>query len=420
MQGYDPNFLNNIVIPLPTFSAELEGFLLRQNGLRNEVILDYPHYSLVMNRDRTKRSLFFSAFNIDQNKFIPSERTNKWRLDSRINSSDQLGDIYYKNNPWDRGHSVRNATASFGDTPREAALNARETFYYTNATLQHENLNQDEWLALEDWVKELDLDLDGRLTEFSGPFYGDFSRSIQPGGVEIALTPAGYFKIICFVNKQFNLETRAFVLYQDEQSLKDKNGKKVYNNQNYQVTITEVEELTGLQFPSIIAESNPLIFHRSSAANRPDIITPERHEIGGAEDLVANELRTIELDDSIDIFIASALLKPHPGELPWVSIINFEAEPWDLNGWQIGAQQNNRFAINFSQGAPGLVYPGETVKVTFPADYPPLDLGPGAIYVWDAQGRRIDRVNYTQLMLNKNRTGTPVAFLSPRDVLLEV
>lgn len=134
MQGYNPKFLNGIDIELPEFSPALQGDILADAKLRSNIYLDYPNYTIVMNSDKNKKCLFYAAFNIDQNKIIPTKRSNSWRYDGRIPIDAQVGNEYYSDNPWDRGHSIRNATASQGDTKSEASYNARETFYFTNST----------------------------------------------------------------------------------------------------------------------------------------------------------------------------------------------------------------------------------------------------------------------------------------------
>lgn len=199
------------------------------------------------------------CLNIDQELLKSTKRSNRWRIDPRIGFENQLDNDYYVNNPWDRGHMARRASAGWGSTQRDAQYASDETFYYSNSTLQHENLNQDEWLRLEEWVYSLKLDKDGKITSFSGPIYADFDRTIRPNGRQTALIPAGFFKVVCFINKDTGkLDVRAFVMYQDAEALADKNGRKRYDNQHYQVTISEIEELTGLRFDEAIYHANPL------------------------------------------------------------------------------------------------------------------------------------------------------------------
>ncbi len=64
---YDLDFLgNNVSAPLPTFSASLDGHILRSDALREQIYADYPNFSVVMNHQR--RSAAFVALNIDQSR----------------------------------------------------------------------------------------------------------------------------------------------------------------------------------------------------------------------------------------------------------------------------------------------------------------------------------------------------------------
>lgn len=121
------------------------------------MIADCINYSVVMNAHPHRRSAAFTALNLEQNLLTSAKRRDNWRNDPRIGFENQLNNDYYRNNEWDRGHIVRRANAALGDSQQQAQRASNETFYYSNSCLQHANLNQDEWLALEDWVKALDL-----------------------------------------------------------------------------------------------------------------------------------------------------------------------------------------------------------------------------------------------------------------------
>lgn len=212
--------------------------------------------------------------------------------------------------------------------------------FYTNASLQHENFNQDEWLELEDWVKDLTRDRDDKITSFSGPVWFDHPRSITPPGRETALIPDAFFKIVCFVNKQDELEVRAFLMTQDAKALADKQGKQLFDFENYQVSMADIEVHTGLIFPDIVGARNPLYYTAGEEMRTRDRIshTPERIEVSGPEELIAEgQSRTRFKDDDIDVFIAAALVNPRTSERhnEWVSIINLENAVVDLSGWTL-------------------------------------------------------------------------------------
>ncbi len=409
MTGYKENFIDGILLPIPSFSTELSSEVHEQGK-----IYHYPTYSLVMNNNANKRSPVIVCLNADQNKFHKTKRSDRWRIDSRIGYDNQLDNEYYSNNPWDRGHMARRTTAAWGNSLRDSQYAADETFFYSNSCLQHANLNQDEWLALEDWVFHLDLAKDGKISSFSGPFYGDYDRSITPSGRRTALVPAGFFKVVCFKNMQTNeLDIRAFVIYQDIEALKDKGGSKKYSNQHYQVTITQIEELTGLRFDNQVYEANPLYYSEGNNRDGENVKNfPEAIEVAKAEDMICKgQLRQTINDDLVDIFIAAAMINPEGDDAgnEWISLINLGAEVVDINGWFLTDNSELKHKIGSIVLAPG--------QSTVIKGLKPLKLANSGdiIKLFDSSGARIDWVNYTDKMV---KTGKPVLFLNPRDTLM--
>ena len=154
MPEYDSNFLA-VPLPLPTFTPARVADILQSSNLAQGRLALYPNYAVVT--DKRYRAPAFTVLHIDQSKFQPTVRSDKWQIDSRIGAEWQLDDAYYYKNPWDKGHMADRESAAWGATPRDAQIAADETFYYANACLQHANLNEDEWLALEQWVMKLNL-----------------------------------------------------------------------------------------------------------------------------------------------------------------------------------------------------------------------------------------------------------------------
>ena len=404
MAGYNENFLQNIELPLPEFSPALVGDVLQREALTDGFRADYVNYTIVM--DAVRRAPILSALNIDQGKRKQTSRGN-WRIDTRIGAENQLDNDYYRHNPWDRGHMARRASAAWGDTRRDAQKASDATFYYSNCSLQHENFNQDEWLGLEDWVADLKLDIDGRITVFSGPIYGEFSRTIHPAGRAPADIPSGYFKIVCFVNKQTEqLDVRAFLMYQDREALKDKQGRKVYNYQNYQCTVREIEELSGLRFKDEIYENNPLLYYEDEASAEKLNIShfPERIEVNSSNEIVDAETpRPFVADDEVDVYITGAMVNPSGNERDneWVSILNLTSQPIDLSAWTLRDLKRAPKALS------GTLAPGEAKSI---GPLKPLMLSNkgGIIELWDGD-HRIDRVDYAEAEVKKK--DVPVIFI---------
>ncbi|MEM7717177.1 MAG: DNA/RNA non-specific endonuclease [Cyanobacteria bacterium P01_A01_bin.68] len=406
MAGYDPNFLGNgINLPVPSFAPSLAGDVFRSSLLEDDIFAGYINYSIITHRVR--RSPIIACVNIDQNLYKSVSRSRDWNIDTRIGADFQLDNDYYRSNPWDRGHLARRASVAWGETQRDAKRASDDTFYYSNATLQHENFNQDEWLALENWVFELNLDSNGKVTVFSGPVYGDFSRTITPPGREPALIPSAFFKVVCFMNKDSNqLDVRAFLMFQDEEALADKMGNKMFNFQNYQVTITEIERLTGLEFDDEIYEKNPLLFNENPEKQEELNIDrfPERIEVDEPSEMIApGESRDSTASTTTPVFITAAMVNPSGDEREseWVSVINLSSETVNLEGWTLSDAKHEPLQLNLILNEQErTLQPGEAVKIK-PLSPVMLSNSGGVISLYDkpqanqTKGRRVDRVRYS-------------------------
>ena len=405
MAGYDPNFLAEPV-PLPAFSPGLAEDVLHRDALRDGVYADYPNYTVAMHRPF--RTLLFAALNVDQDLYKKTDRSKRWRIDDRIGAENQLNNDYYYDNDWDRGHLARRSTAAWGETKEIAQHAADETFYYANAALQHENLNQDEWRALEDWVFDLKLDKGDRFSVFSGPVFGDYMRAIRPPGREPGFVPSAFFKVIFFMNKQDALEVRAFLMLQDEKALKDRKGRRVFDHQIYQVSVTEIETLTGLDFPEVLPSLNPMFFTPSASSSDRNVHElPERREVNGPGDIIRDNdnPRPIRFaDDDEDVFIAAALVNAAGNENAgeWVSIANLKNEPVSLDGWKLLDDERRTKTLS------GTIGPGESVRIQPLAPVRLANSRDAFIQLVDDRNRQIDRVPYTRQQAE--REGKPIVF----------
>jgi endonuclease G len=232
---YDPDFLGD-GFRVPLLTPVCQGRLV-QSGR----VFDYIHYSLVMHRER--QSAVYAAHNIDVSQRRSVPRTG-WDLDARIERAQQTGPAAYHSNPWDRGHLVRRAAVAWG-TRQEAEDASDSTFYYTNAAPQHERFNQDEWLALEDWVLQSAGHLSARLCVFTGPLYTTMDTFHE--GTRI---PSAFWKVVVLRDPTANgndLSALGFVMKQNE-LWEDWNGASTLDLRLYQVGITEIGGYTGIEF----------------------------------------------------------------------------------------------------------------------------------------------------------------------------
>ncbi len=249
-----------------------------------------------------------------------------------------------------------------------------------------------------------------RISVFSGPIFGDHPRSITPAGRTTAKIPAAFFKVVCWVNTADQLSVRAFIMAQDAEALRDKRGfrskhtgpigsaRRMEDFQRYQVSVTEIEEQTGLLFPTDIPDENPLLFNPPDEGDTERMREvddlhverfPERIEVDRPAEVIApGQPREVVRDDDVDVFIAAALVNASGDERvgEWVSIINLTNDRVDLAGWKLRDPQAE---LPLS----GSMAPGEAVQV---GPLVPIALGNrgGTIALYNAEDQRIDRVKY--------------------------
>ncbi len=416
MAGYRADFLgadDGVTIAQPQFTPELAASVLYEDGLREGAFADYATYTVAMHQ--TFRAPLFAALNIHREGDPGTTRKDRWRIDERVGETNQLGPDYYANNPWDRGHIAMREAAAWGPSKREAQIADDDTFYYTNSALQHRNFNRDEWVALEDWVLDLAENQATRVTEFTGPIFGDYMRTIRPSGRATAFVPSAFFKVIAYVGEAGALETRAFIVMQDEAAIADRKGRSRFNNQIYQVSVAEVEEKTGLLFDNKLANANPIWF--SGGASTPAVKNldledgPEARDINGVEDIVktATEDRpNAYRDDEVGIYIAGAMVNPVGSEREgeWVSLLNLSADAISIEGWQLidRSRRTHILSGEIGAGEARCIRPNGAIRLVNAPD----DTKPGLIILNDANGDQIDRVSYRKQDLPTE--GEPLVF----------
>lgn len=275
--GYKEDFLGqDFLVKLPRLVNET-----KDSVLNNGKVYDFTHYSLVMNEE-TKCAIY-TAHNIDQSTIKYGLKRRRWWFDERIGRENQVGDEVYKEldyaNEWERGHLVRRLAINWGDI--EIAKKANyDSFCFANASIQHENFNQDEWLALEDHILNFSEDNNNKLSVFTGPLYTKNDRCL--GDAKI---PSAFWKIIFFVDKDHKLQSRAFLMKQDPFWF-DKEGSRFLNLKRYQVTISEISRLTGIEWEDYIYDTNPLFYYEYDITREYGIETPERILIISVNDIV--------------------------------------------------------------------------------------------------------------------------------------
>jgi endonuclease G len=237
--GYKSNFIGTEV-PIPKLSPEQKKNVAKPKG---SLTLDYTHFSICMNQKR--RLAYFTAVNIDGSglKKIIRKR-DKWTFDERINETFQCGNDIYKKNKLDKGHLVRRLDPCWG--PDEIAKKAEtDTFHYTNAAPQFEILNRQIWNDLEDYILANTDKNNLKINVFTGEV---FDENKDPHYRDIQI-PLRFWKVVTMTKENKELSATAYILDQEEEIGDMVKPRFVFGEfRTYQTSISEIEQLTSLDF----------------------------------------------------------------------------------------------------------------------------------------------------------------------------
>lgn len=238
---YQPDFIDGYVIPLPEISSRV-----RQNAYGGDFI-HHSRHSLLFNQQRGLA--YVSAHNIDGVKILDASQSDRsFKYDPKITPRTlQIGDKQgYYNNPWDSGHLARRKSLSWGNKS-EARIAELESDYYSNIVPQHENLHDDSWGKIEDWMLDrVKNDSSQRACVFTGPIFtpDDPYHDNQQGRDPIQI-PAGFWKIFA-VEHENELKSAGFLVWQRDY---DHDVPLPFDPVLEQVRLSTIEVLTGMVFP---------------------------------------------------------------------------------------------------------------------------------------------------------------------------
>lgn len=256
--GYDPDFIPGRTIPLPT-----PGERVLQLAFGGGYIHHHRH-SLLFNQARG--FAFVSANNVDGATLPSSQWTSRsFKNDPAIQpTSLQVDrDRGYREsathgfgpNPWDQGHLARRKSMSWGDEA-DARIAERESDFWSNITPQHENLHDDAWGSIEDWMLDRIRGDGQRACVFTGPVFTEDDPEHQNGADEVPIrVPAGFWKVIT-VEIDGAMRAAGFLVWQRDY---DSDDPLPFAPVLEQVRLTTIEVLTGLTFPAL-RRFDPLLF----------------------------------------------------------------------------------------------------------------------------------------------------------------
>lgn len=255
---YDPDFINGQVIPLPTPNDRVLSLTFGGGYIH------HSRHSILFNQERG--FAFVSAHNIDGATLSSSQFTSRsFKEDPKVQPAtlqidNNRGYLESQNgvfgpNPWDRGHLARRKSLSWGKED-EASIAELESDLWSNIAPQHENLHDDAWGKIEDWMLEhVENDIQ-RACVFTGPVFTEDDPKHKNGPNEIPIRiPNGFWKVIT-IKLNGVMRSAGFLVWQRDY---DSETPLPFAPVLEQVRLTTIEVLTGLTFPALRA-FDPLLF----------------------------------------------------------------------------------------------------------------------------------------------------------------
>lgn len=261
-QGYDDEFISTKKVPLPKLNHDQSADLVSDED--GSDIIKYVNYSLQLSS--LHRFPFYTATNIDGLQFKKVPRKDNWRKDSRVSKDTQWGTELYNSakSNFDRGHMTKREDVQWGETIGIALNAADSTFYYTNAVPQHKDLNRDIWRSLEDYILHTEAKRNQlRICVFTGPVLSNsnpyFVTPINNAQIQI---PSLFWKVVVFEKEDGKLYRVGFMMSQNKLLLNDNIIEQLESDDQifmqfddadtYQVNVSLIEELSGLEIPKAI------------------------------------------------------------------------------------------------------------------------------------------------------------------------
>ena len=239
-KGYSPDFISGWPLKFPKAFGSKERDMLSVKRGDTGVELKYTHFSLIMSKSRKLTMITGTNINGAQSKKLP--RSDKWYLDGRIDTTDQIGNELYLHNRLDRGHMVRREDPVWGS---EAATANTDTFCYPNSCPQMDRFNQQTWLGLEDYILQNARVDKMTITVFTGPFFSHDDPEYND-----VLIPKAFWKVIAFLKEDGQRCATAYKVSQ-ENILKEL--EIVYGPYlTYQVSVQQIMDETSMDFSEMI------------------------------------------------------------------------------------------------------------------------------------------------------------------------
>lgn len=280
MRGYDECFLGiSFIVKMPDYQNYIDDVATNKETTGSR--LDYIYYSVIQSKSR--RVPIISASNIYRTTFSKVDRSGSFKKDSRLGESEQLNSNDYtqfntiKAATIEKGHMTKREDVQWdlNGSEEEAQKAAISTFFYPNASPQHDSLNNGPWKYLENSVI-----IKGRVPEpakvsvFTGPVLDklDPEFKVRLHDNSVFKIPVLFWKVIYYSKEDGQLYRAGFLMgqinplrrdnlvneisYRDFSLTERKTSLKPFldfkEDENYQVPVSVIEELTKIKFQDAI------------------------------------------------------------------------------------------------------------------------------------------------------------------------
>lgn len=223
----------------------------------SEIVLSRDQYIISYNKGR--RAPNWVAWKLDMTQLGRTKRTGRFHIDSELETylstngnSHAVKPSDYKGTCLDRGHQIPSADRTATPEDNEA------TFLMSNMIPQTPFLNRITWGHLENYMRQL-VKNGSRVYAIAGPIYDINLGAIGPSS-DIQV-PSKNFKIILVVGKKtFDIISVVIPNSNDDGTLpfvqngsacdtvKPAKSQPIDDWEKYQVSISEIEKLSGIHF----------------------------------------------------------------------------------------------------------------------------------------------------------------------------
>lgn len=154
-------------------------------------------------------------------------RKNNFAPDNSLRKGDRAELIDYAKSGYDMGHQIPAGDQAYSLETED------QSFLLTNMAPQTPRLNRGTWKLLETYIRAWAVESNNNFLIYVGPVYSDESKTIGPNNVVV---PDAFYKIVADLGSK---KAYAFIMPQTA------TGNDL---SKYQVTVNEVELLTGIRF----------------------------------------------------------------------------------------------------------------------------------------------------------------------------